>query len=74
MPHDLVSREYLWNAMDFKDSVLKRATISCHDSKNNTIEIAKRIRDFGFALVKDLGSVKSELYLRPVSSSSHCIP
>ena len=43
--------------MDFKDSVLKRATISCHDSKDNTIEIAKRIRDFGFALVKDLHDV-----------------
>ena len=68
MPHDLVSRENLWNAMDFKDSVLKRATISCHDSKNNTIEIGKRIRDFGFALVKDLHDVSVEEFVKIVTS------
>jgi len=52
IPHDLVSRNNMWNAREFKSSILERATISIHDS--NTIEIGKRIRDFGFALVKDL--------------------
>ena len=43
-------------------------SISCHDSKDNTIEIAKRIRDFGFALVKDLHDVSVEEFVKNVTS------
>ena len=39
-----------------------------HDSKDNTIEIAKRIRDFGFALVKDLHDVSVEEFVKNVTS------